>query len=178
MQDDKTMKPNERWARLTGATATCMNAGDEDAFEAGRCAIWLGRAFSDYIGTPEQGRVLFYALESTAGPTQQFRPVYTGWAAVSRASDAWWQFGLGVELERAPGVYPRLVVCWPTRLRLQPWLNIQIGRRKPVELRPDRDGYIDFDPVCETMFQLVTSTLQQVSRGHEPPEDMVLFAGD
>ncbi len=37
---------------------------------------------------------------------------------------------------------------------------------------------LDFDPVCETMFQLVMSMLQQASRRHELPEDMVLFVGD
>jgi hypothetical protein len=177
MQDREPMTPNERWARLTASTASCMNASDEEAFEAGRFAIWIGRVFSDYIGSPEQGRMLYYALENTAAPSPQFRPAYTGWMAVSQTSDAWWQFGLGIELERGPGVYPRIVVCWPMRLRLRPWLNIQIGRRRPVEIRPDKGGELEFAPVCETMFRLVISTLQQVSRGQEPPGDMVLFVG-
>lgn len=71
------------------------------------------------------------------------------------------------------------VACHPIRVDAKAIAGAASRRTlRTVYPRPDRDGYLDFDPVCETMFQLVTSTLQQVSRGHEPPEDMVLFAGD
>src|SRR5687767_13417321 len=94
------MRANERWAHLTASAASCMNASDKEAFEAGQHAIWIGRVFGDYVGAPERGRVHFYALEWPTGPGGQFKPAHTGWAAVSRAGNNWWQFGLGIQLER------------------------------------------------------------------------------
>ncbi len=170
------MTPDERWARLSAAAAVYMNASDAAAVEAGRHVIWLARELSDYVGSPERGgRVLFYALEIASTGPPEFRRAHTGWAAVSPASDGFWQFGLGLELERAPRVYPRLVICWPMRIRPGSGLTVQIGANEPLEISPDKGGEFDLGPLCERMFRLSVAAVERGSKGEGLPPGFAIL---